>query len=1021
VTGGGASSNTSTITGGGGGDGGASGGSAGDIGGNGGDGGVGVWLNAAGATFTNSGTVTGGVGGAEGAAVGGGSPGMVGVGGVGIFGFGSGLTVINSGTITGGLSGDGSTQANAIMFTGGTNVLELQFGSIISGNVVGTGLDIFRLGGATDSSFDVTTLGPTGQYQGFSTYEKTGTSTWTLTGAATAPTPWTISDGTLAISDGNSLGVGSVLTMDGGTLQIVDGNAVTTNRAIVLDAGGGTFLTGTVGTSAILSGIISGAGSFTKSGPGTVTLSGANTYIGATVVDDGTLRAGAINTFSSASAFTINAGGVLDLNGFNQTIDSISGAGDITLGSAFLTTGGVSTSATFSGTMSGTGRLTKEGTGTFTLSGATTYTGATSVNAGTLQAGAMNAFSSDSAFTVATGAIIDLDSFDQSIGSLAGAGDVTLGTATLTTGNDNTNTTFSGGISDTGGLTKIGTGIFTLSGTSGYTGATSVDAGTLLVNGSIAGSAVTVNAGATLGGTGTVGPTTIASGGTLAPGNSIGTITVSGALALNSGSTYAVEVSPSSADKTVVTGAASLAGTAQATFQPGSYMPKQYTIVTSAGLGGTTFDTFAASGVPSGFDASLSYTATDALLNLAAALGKNQGLNGNQQNVANAINGFFNGGGTLPPNFLSIFGLTGGSLQDALSLLSGEAATGAEQSAFRMTGQFLGLMMDPYVDWTNGNSFGGRAIGFAPEQARLIPPDAASAFASARRRSPGPDSPFERRWGIWSTGFGGTGNTSGDAAIGSHDTKASTYGIAVGLDYRLSPDAVVGWAVSGGGTDWSLASGLGSGSGNVFQFGVYGAVRSGQAYIATSAGLANHWVSTNRNGPAGERIAGSFSGQGLGLRLEGGYRFGDAFGGITPYAAGQAQTFRAPAYSEDDLSASGFALSYNARTANHVRSELGARFDQGKLFDSGSRLTLRSRLAWAHDWLRDPSLRATFQPLPGATFVVNGAAPTRDAALTSAGFELSLASGITLLAKVDGEFAANTQTYSGSGSLRYRW
>src|SRR4029078_2320675 len=112
----------------------------------------------------------------------------------------------------------------------------------------------------------------------------------------------------------------------------------------------------------------------------------------------------------------------------------------------------------------------------------------------------------------------------------------------------------------------VGTGVLSLDGANSYSGPTTVNAGVLSVNGSIANSSVLVNTGGTLGGTGTVGPTTIANGGTLAPRHSIGTINVNGALTLNSGSAYLVEVSPSSSDKTVVSGTASLAGTAQAQF-----------------------------------------------------------------------------------------------------------------------------------------------------------------------------------------------------------------------------------------------------------------------------------------------------------------------------------------------------------------------------------------------------------------------------------------------------------------------
>jgi autotransporter-associated beta strand protein len=108
-------------------------------------------------------------------------------------------------------------------------------------------------------------------------------------------------------------------------------------------------------------------------------------------------------------------------------------------------------SATISSVIAGTAGLTKAGLGTLTVSGANTYTGATAVNAGTLQAGATNTFAPTSAFTIASGATLGLNNFNQTIGSLAGAGTVTNGGAanrTLTTGGDNTSTAFSGVIQD---------------------------------------------------------------------------------------------------------------------------------------------------------------------------------------------------------------------------------------------------------------------------------------------------------------------------------------------------------------------------------------------------------------------------------------------------------------------------------------------------------------------------------------------------------------------------------------------
>jgi uncharacterized protein with beta-barrel porin domain len=104
-----------------------------------------------------------------------------------------------------------------------------------------------------------------------------------------------------------------------------------------------------------------------------------------------------------------------------------------------------------------------------------------------------------------------------------------------------------------------------------------------------------------------------------------------------------------------------------------------------------------------------------------------------------------------------------------------------------------------------------------------------------------------------------------------------------------------------------------------------------------------------------------------------------------------------------------------------ANSELGARFDHVALVSREAVLTLRGRLAWAHDWVSDPSLAAVFQALPGASFIVNGAVPAKDAALASAGAEFRLTNGVTLLGKLDSEFAKPSATYAGTGTVRVAW
>ena len=235
---------------------------------------------------------------------------------------------------------------------------------------------------------------------------------------------------------------------------------------------------------------IVGTGGLTKTGGNPTILTGLTTYTGATAVNVGVLRGGAVDAFSAASAFTLanTAAVALELNNFNQTIGSLAGGGttggNVVLGNATLTTGGNNTSTAFAGVISGAGGLAKAGTGVFTLNGLNTYAGATAINAGTLQAGVAGAIPTATNVTIANvaGATLDLNNLSHTIASLAGGGAtggaVTLGSATLTTGGGNSSTAFGGVISGTGGLSKVGTGTFTLTGANTYTGATTIAAGT---------------------------------------------------------------------------------------------------------------------------------------------------------------------------------------------------------------------------------------------------------------------------------------------------------------------------------------------------------------------------------------------------------------------------------------------------------------------------------------------------------------------------------------------------------------
>ena len=139
-------------------------------------------------------------------------------------------------------------------------------------------------------------------------------------------------------------------------------------------------------------------------------------------------------------------------------------------------------------------------------------------------------------------------------------------------------------------------------------------------------------------------------------------------------------------------------------------------------------------------------------------------------------------------------------------------------------------------------------------------------------------------------------------------------------------------------------------------------------------------ITTNRTvrGAGVDQLRAQFNANAWSGRVEGGYRFvAPVLGGvgITPYAAGQFVTFDLPAYMEQAIIGNNtFALGYNAKSVTDGRSELGIRTDKS-IATQGGIFTLRGRLAWAHDFDPDRNILATFQTLPGASFVVNGAIP----------------------------------------------
>ncbi|MEP6671567.1 MAG: autotransporter-associated beta strand repeat-containing protein [Chthoniobacter sp.] len=395
----------------------------------------------------------------------------------------TGYTLLSGGTLSVSSAANLGASNNTFYFNGGT--LEVTGTTLTSmdGHTVAANYN-------NNTANSINTVDPAEVFRISSSMNGSGVS-FTKLGAGTL-----IFDGSNSYTGGTTVTTGTLQ----GTTSGLQG-AIVNNAAVVFDQT----------TTGNYNGAMSGSGSLTKQNTGTVTLTNTNSYGGGTVLKGGTLSISTdANIGGAASAITFN-GGILQVTGTAvpnlnaHVLNSTTFTGGFDINSAAHT-------LTLNQALSGSGTMSKLGGGSLVLAGANTYSGTTTVSAGTLKAGVVSvsnvsgAFGKNSAVTMAnvSSAILDIAGFDTQIGSLTGGGtiggNVTLGSATLSVGGNNTSPApYAGTISGAGGaVTKIGNGTQTFSGANTYTGPTNVAAGTLQISGSNTGSAHFVAGGATL-------------------------------------------------------------------------------------------------------------------------------------------------------------------------------------------------------------------------------------------------------------------------------------------------------------------------------------------------------------------------------------------------------------------------------------------------------------------------------------------------------------------------------------------
>ena len=788
-----------------------------------------------------------------------------------------------------------------------------------------------------------------------------GSGTWIA-----GPTNWTNANGTTVAPWGGQFAIfqnnPGVVTVDKSAgaisttgMQFIGSGWRVKGDPVTLDgAGGSTTIRVGDGTSAgasstaTIASQLTGSSRLVKSDLGELILTGANSYKGGTTINAGSLQIG---------------------DGVGGTSGSI--VGDVTNNS--LLRFGRSDATTFAGTISGTG-MTQILTGNVTLTADNTYTGGTSVLNG-------------ASLSVGNGG---------KTGSIGAPGYIFVGGSLIF--NRSNDLTIGGSMVGTGSLRQIGSGKTELAGDfNQFTGATTVENGTLAVNGRLGG-ALDVLAGGRLQGIGTAGDTIVS--GVIAPGNSIGTLGV-GNITFNAGSVYEVEVDAAGkTDLIAASGTATIAGgTVRVLAGAGNYAPATtYNILTAQG--GLTANS-AFSDVTSNLaflDPSLSYDANNVRLTMTrnTVTFNNVGITPNQIAAGGGVESL----GLGDPVYNAALNLSAPQARRAFDQLSGEihasaATTMIEDSRFlrsavndRLRAAFdgVGAAATPVTGYADGGPHNVPATtdGFALW---------GQAFGS---------------WGHW--------NSDGNAAR----LNRSTGGVFVGADAPMFDSWRFGAIAGYSRTNFDVRDRASSGSSDNYHLGLYGGTSWGDLAFRTGAAYTWHDITTNR----------SVVFPGFGDSLKGKYDaataqvFGELAYGVNMGTA-RFEPFANLAYVNlhtDGFGETGGPAALTSPSANTAATFTTLGLRASTALDLGeAAVTAKGMLGWRHafgDATPDAAMRFASG---GDAFSVGGVPIARNAAVVEAGLDFNLSPGAVLGVSYGGQFGSGVtdQTFRANFSMKF--
>lgn len=902
----------------------------------------------------------------------------------------------SSGAVT--VTGVGSTWTNSNdLFVGveGSGVLTIEDGAAVnnadgsigyfsgsSGSVTVTGTGSawsnsgnLYVGDSGAGALTVSDGGAVSSTLGFISNDSSATGEVTVTGANSA---WTISDylsigevgaGTLTISDGGSvtnrfayIGYASDAR---GTVTVTGAGSSWTNSARVFVGNFGT------GTLTVENGATVSAGAVTiaedQDAVGTVHIEG-NAADGRGVLETGHIERG------NGDAGLVFDGGVLRATG--DEADFLDGfdAGEVTIdtGGAFIDTAGYGIGIAVD--LQGDGGLTKQGNGTLTLSGSNSYAGTTTVEAGTLQAGAGGAFVQNGSYAV-NGGTLDLGGFDLTMSELLGSGGVVaIGEATLTL-DQASNTSFGGSLSGTGAFVVVGSGRLLLTGdSSGYAGMTTVSGGHMIVNGSLGG--VVEITGGILSGSGSTGALTIGAGVTVAPGNSIGTLTVAGDLIFDAGATYAVEADPdgSASDLIDVAGTAFLNGASVLHVGlDGEYKPlSAYTILSADGGISGTFG--AVTSAYAFLTPDLSYDMNNVYLEFVRNDADFSDLARTHNQTATAEAAENLGAGHAVYNAIVALSDDDALIQSGFDALSGEIHASTKTVLITESR----IVRDAASERLRA-AFDG--LGAAPASLRAFWPDASEQIGGAAADGLVP----------WGVAFGGSSetDTDGNAAALGHNIG----GLLAGADAMLG-DWRLGLLAGYSRADFDVDDRASTGSSDNYHLGFYGGTQWGN--LAFRSGVAHTWhdIETGRSvavGSLGDSLQADYWAGTLQAFGELGYQIDMSAASFEPFANLVHVRHRTDAFMEQGGAA---ALASHSSTTTTTFTTLGLRAETGIRIGEAS-ATLRGATGWQHA-SGDTTPRSLHAFAGGEVFTIAGAPVARNAFILDAGFDFGLAAGATV-------------------------